>query len=358
MIKFRIKKIILKYLFFLILFQFLFIYPTYSKELVVSFIDINQGDSVLIQLPNNQNILIDGGDKEYSKYLEKFLKDRKIKQIDIMIITHPHIDHYGGLLNIAKKFEIKHVLDSGAKTNAITYLELLKILNSKKVKFSIARRGDKFSFENNLSLEILSPKEPLLKNTRSDINNSSIVAKLRYNNVSFLFTGDIENEIEEQLLRDNINISSDILKIAHHGSRHSSSEEFLKKVNPSIAIISCGLNNSYGHPHKQLLNRLNRLKIQYYRTDLNGDIIITSDGYKYYVSFSKNDTKYYQEEQSKILNINTASLEELISLPGIGKKTAKNIINNRPYYHINDLLKVKGINKNKLEILSKLVTVE
>lgn len=352
---------ILRYIFLTLIINFLLILPIYAKDLQVNFIDIGQGDSSLIQLPDNKNILIDGGDKDSSKKLEKFLKDRKINKIDIMIITHPHLDHYGGLLNIARKFQIGQVLDSGAKTNAITYLQLLKILNSKKVKFKIARKGDNFNFDNNISLEIISPKDPLLKDTRSDINNSSIVAKLKYNKVSFLFTGDIENEIEEELLNNNIDIKANILKVAHHGSRHSSSEKVLRKISPSEAIISCGLNNSYKHPHKQFLNRLKKLNIDYYRTDLNGDIIISTDGNTYKIITEKNikeDTKYNPEKIINLLDINNATLEELIALPGIGEKTAKNIINNRPYYKIDDLLKLKGITKNKLKLFETMVTVK
>jgi len=352
---------ILRYVLFILLLNvILLIIPAHANNLQVTFINVGQGDSSLIQLPDNQTILIDGGDKDASVKVEKVLKDKKINKIDIMIITHPHLDHYGGLLNIAKKFKIYQVLDSGAKTNAITYLELLKILNSKKVKFKIARKGDIFNFDNNISLEIISPKEPLLKGTRSDINNSSIVAKLKYNKIAFLFTGDIENEIEEQILKDNINIKSNILKVAHHGSRHSSSETFLNKVAPEIAIISCGSNNSYKHPHKQLINRLKKFNIKYYRTDLNGDVIVNTDGNNYNI-FSKksieNDLNKFEKEIT-LININTATLEELVALPGIGEKTAIDIIKNRPYYSVEDLLKIKGINKNKFRLFEKMVTAQ
>lgn len=405
--------------------------PVYAKDLSVSYIDIGQGDSELIELPEGKNILIDAGDKDGTKNLMKYLNSRNIKKLDLVIISHPHLDHYGGLLQVLKSIDITQVYDSGAPTSSSTYLKLLKQFAAKKVKLNVVRKGQDVSFNDGIVLKILAPEDPLLKNTRSDANNASVVAKLIYNKTSFLFTGDIEEESQDRLLKDNASdLKSDVLKVAHHGSRYTSSKEFLETVKPRIAVISCGTGNSYGHPHKEALQRLAAENIKIYRTDLNGTVLITSDGNDIKVSTMKTSEKVavpatktnlnsaaaeelellpgINSNNSKILvglrpikswnqlkklnltkeeltqlktlavidavsstepkntqttttigkvNINTATMAELIALPGIGDKTAQKIISGRPYSSVDDLLKIKGMTKNKMKKFIDLITV-
>jgi competence protein ComEC len=410
--------------------------PSLAKDLTVSYIDIGQGDSELIELPDGSNIMIDAGDKDGAVKLVNYLKERNITKLDLFILTHPHMDHYGGLFQALKLLTIGQFLDSGAPTNSTTYLKLLRELKAKQVKYKISRRGDHFSFGNDIKVDILAPEDPLIKNSRSDTNNASIVAKLTYNKVTFLFTGDMEEESQDKLLKEGVaDLQADILKVAHHGSRYTSSNEFLKAVSPKVAIISSGTGNSYGHPHQEALDRLEANKITVYRTDLKGTIIVTSDGQDYNIQTkssgvkisapkSKTDLNKASNEELELLpglnadkaaalvkirpvkswgqlgrlnltpdelaqlkklsffsggsarkndsqrerkgqtvktgkvNINTATLKELIDLPGIGEKTARKIISARPFESVEDLAKVPGISKNKVNKLKELFFVE
>lgn len=356
---------------------------SFAKDLTVSYIDIGQGDSELIELPDGKNILIDAGDREGANNLLAYLKNRKIKKLDLIIITHPHLDHYGGLIKVLKEMkdlEITQVFDSGAKTTSSTYAQLLEQFLAKKVKFKIPRKGEEITYNKDLNLKLLAPQEPLLKNTKSDINNSSIVSKLTYKDISFLFTGDTEEESQNQILSSfsSTDLKSSILKVAHHGSRYTTSNEFLDSVKPEIAVISAGKGNTYGHPHQEALDRLNDKKIPIYRTDMSGTIIITTDGKKYTIKTEKTTTSVLpkttaktnekvsnknpkentESNKNKKVNINTATSQEIEKLPGVGIKTAEKIIKGRPYKSISDLEKVDGIGKKRLEKFIDLVVVE
>lgn len=326
----------------------------FAAQLNVNYIDIGQGDSQLIQLPDGKNILIDAGDKESTPKLLKFFKDRKINKIDLLIISHPHMDHYGGLLDLLNSVEVLQVFDSGAPTSSTGYLSLLKKFASKKTKFSIVRKGQEFKFTDNIVLNIFAPEDPLLKDTKSDINNASIVAKLTHNKVSFLFTGDIEAESQNKIIADSGTLlKSDILKVAHHGSRYTSSNDFLEKVNPKIAVISCAIDNDYGHPHKETLQRLNDKKIKVLRTDLQGDITITSDGETYKVTTKKSErVKSSKSSKKKKTDLNTASNEELELLKGMNAKAVKKLISLRPIMSWEDLKNV-GLSKTDIEELKR-----
>lgn len=266
----------------LLLISLYWLNPGKPNQLQVSFLDVGQGDSVLIKTPYNQNILIDGGPDDSAIYgLSKNLPwwDRTI---DLMILTHPHDDHVSGLLDVIKRYGVKRIAYTGVVHTSPNYLAWLKLVQSKKIPIVIIDQPRKIVLGNDCYLDVLSPLDGLLNKEVENINNSSIVAKLVYKNVKFLLTGDIENEIEEKLVSNNIDISAHILKLAHHGSDTSSTEDFLKKVNPDIAVISVGKDNKFGHPNRRIINRLERMGKRFFRTDLDGEVDFVSDGVMVY----------------------------------------------------------------------------
>lgn len=247
-----------------------------QKELEVNFLDVGQGDAILIEAPGGQNVLIDGGpDKKILKRLGENLGwlDRRI---DLMILTHPHDDHVSGLNEVIKNYQVDKILYAGAVHSAPGYLEWLQLVKEKGVPMEIAWAGYKIDLGNDLRFEVLSPEENLLNKEVENLNNSSLVLKVQYKNISFLLVGDAEKEVEEKLLAKEI--KADVLKIGHHGSDTGSTEEFLKKVKPEMAVISAGRNNQFGHPHARVLKRLERLGIRILRTDLGGTVGLRSDG--------------------------------------------------------------------------------
>ena len=243
-----------------------------DTDLVVHFINVGQGDSILVQI-NNKNLLIDGGPKTSATKVINYLNKQNVKKLDYIVATHPHEDHIGGLSDIIKKFEVGVFYSPKITTNTDTFENMIKSLRNKKQKITIAKQGE-FLELGNTKAEILSPN----LEKYDDLNNYSVIIKLSYNNLKFLFMGDAENLIENNLIKSNINLQSDIIKIAHHGSNSSSSAEFLNTVSPTYAVISCGKNNEYGHPHKDIINELNKRQINIYRTDRNGDIVFIFDG--------------------------------------------------------------------------------
>lgn len=238
-------------------------------NLKVYFLDVGQAESILIKY-NDEYTLIDAGNNNDGEKLVKYFKYLDIEKFKYVFVTHPHEDHIGGMDNIIKNFKIENFYMSNNSTTTETYLEVLSALEKKKIKLTIPKIDDKMKLGDS-EISVLS-----LKNNYSELNDSSIVLKLVYNNISFLFTGDITTNVEKELL--NKDIKSTILKVAHHGSKYSNSAAFLRKVNPKYAIISCGENNDYSHPHKIVLDKLNKLNTEIYRTDTHGTIVAISNG--------------------------------------------------------------------------------
>lgn len=259
------------------------------RDLNVNFLDVGQGDAILVQTPRNQTMLIDGGPS--NKVLEKLGKylPPLAKRIDIVLLTHPHADHVGGLLGVLKRYEIGAVILSGADLKTDVYSEFLKIVKEKNIPVVIAQAGEAIHFDENLEFDILAPKKSIdsIFNKKSegfgvfgnDVNNTSIVGKLIFKDFSMMLTGDATSKIENQLLGYGNGLKSDILKVGHHGSKYSSSLSFLKVVSPKAAIIEVGAKNRYGHPSESALSRFKMIGTNIFRTDLNGDIKIVSDGF-------------------------------------------------------------------------------
>lgn len=284
--KFKLK---IEYIFFisLIIFTLAICYFSFVKAdsknqyLKVAFLDVGQGDSIFIEAPNGKQILIDGGPD--NKVLSKLgdvmpLGDRSI---DMIIATHADSDHVGGLPAVLDLYQVSMILENGATSKTKIYQALEDEITTKKIKKEIAKRGMKIMLddEKNIYLEILFPDRDI---SSLDSNDGSIVGKLVYGNESFMLTGDATNYTENIITWNETpeTLHSNILKLGHHGSRTSNSYLWLQKVNPEEAIISAGLNNRYGHPHQETLDRLAQLNIPYLNTAKEGTIIFQTDGIK------------------------------------------------------------------------------
>ena len=255
-------------------FNFAISQPESASTLTVHFIDVGQGDSILVQTPEGNTMLIDGGPKSSGSSLVSYLKNQGIGKIDLIVSTHPHEDHIGGLVSVINNFEVGNIIDSGVAHTTQTYKNYLSAIQSNNINFINWNLGQKFDFGKDVSFIIFGPT------TKSDLNlnNSSIVIKLTYKNTTFLFAGDAEAFEESKIISSGANLDSDVLKVGHHGSDSSSSIKFLSAVSPEIALISCGKDNSYGHPNDITLKDLAAVGAVIYRTDLTGTIVIESDG--------------------------------------------------------------------------------
>ncbi|HLD31187.1 MAG TPA: ComEC/Rec2 family competence protein [Patescibacteria group bacterium] len=253
-----------------------------SKEekgkLVVNFFDVGQGDSILIKTPNNQKILIDGGpDNGVLAKLGRSLPFYD-KEIDLMILTHPHSDHLVGLVEVLKRYKVKKIISTGVIHTTPEYLAWLEEIKEQKIPLEIAIAGQVLDFGNETKMEILYPLENLAGQSVDDLNNTSIVSKLTFKDNSFLFMGDAEATAEEKIIASGADLKADILKIGHHGSKNATSENFLEKVDPQSAVISVGAKNKFGHPSGLVVNRLKREGTEILRTDIEGDIKFLGDG--------------------------------------------------------------------------------
>jgi competence protein ComEC len=264
---------------------FEFAKPQYFQ---VTFFDVGQGDSIFIETPQGNQIVIDGGPS--SAVLEKLGRKMPFwdRTIDLVILTHPERDHITGLLDILKRYHVENVLWTGVLRDTAEYREWRRLLEEEQkegASILLARRGQKVTCEKCRSqqwaLEILSPVEAVANREVEKSNNTSIVTRLMFGQTSFLFTGDIESPIERELLLERAGIDATILKVAHHGSKTSSIPQFIAAVSPELAVISVGRNNRYGHPHPSTLATLERNDAKILRTDERGDITITSDGVHY-----------------------------------------------------------------------------
>ena len=259
--------------------MFLFwLYYRAPKNLEIDFLDVGQGDAILIKAPGGQNILIDGGpDKTVIKRLSENLPWWD-KQIDLMVLTHPHDDHVTGLIDVLKRYRVKRILYTGAVQNAPNYLTWLKLVRDKKISLSIIDKNQIINLDKDAIIEILYPTESLLNKTIADLNDSSIIIKLVNGQNKFLLTGDASEKIETILMASGVDLSADVLKVAHHGSQYSSSQEFLEKVKPRMAVIAVGKDNDFGHPSLRIIKRLERIGAEIFRTDERGTVKILSDG--------------------------------------------------------------------------------
>jgi len=249
---------------------------TPRHELVVSFLDVGQGDAIFIQAPSGNKVLIDGGpDKKVLRQLNNLLSFTS-RKIDLAIESHPDSDHIGGLPDVVMRYDVSTLLTSGAVGTSGDYKELEKEISDNTLREVRIKKDMIVDLGGGAKLEILSPV-----NNRKDLdsNTSSIVARLTYGQTAFMMTGDVTKSIEDYLAKTlGGRLKSDVYKVSHHGSRESSSEMFLGFIHPTYAVISVGADNKYGHPHKEVLELLSRFNVQTFRTDSLGAITFVSDG--------------------------------------------------------------------------------
>lgn len=250
-------------------------YADNQNTIKVSYIDVGQGDSALIQV-NGKNLLIDAGPNESTDKLMSYLSKQNIKKLDFVVTTHPHEDHIGGMSSVIKKYDIGEFYAPKKLTNTKTFENMVNTLKSKNIKINTAVAGVNLDLGKNVKCEMVAPNGTNYEN----LNNYSAVIKITYGNSKFLFMGDAEKLSEKEILNKNYDISCDVLKLGHHGSSSSSSKAFLDKASPKMAIVSCGKNNDYGHPHRETVDEMKKRNIQVYRTDIDGSIVLISDGKK------------------------------------------------------------------------------
>ena len=291
--------------------------PPPSGELQVRVLDVGpvNGDSILIMSAGGKTVLIDAGDTSKGKVVVEALKRNNVQQLDYLIVTHPHPDHMGGAAEVFKAVKVLNVIDNGqlpsvpadlvptqkpeqqqprskkpqpkkpAKANTITkfYDDYKDALSKSGAKYEKAQPGTKYDLGNSIFLTILGPIDPAftrdqMKTGGNEANANSIVARLDYGAFSMLLPADAEDQTEHRFLTKELNLEAKVLKIAHHGSRYASSEDFLKRVKPQFAIVSCGAWNRYGHPAQAVMDRLRAAGVKVYRTDLQGEVTITTRG--------------------------------------------------------------------------------
>lgn len=252
-------------------------YPSQSNvtsakgNLSVHYLDVGQGDSIFIEFPDSETMLIDAGENYYGEGIIEYITNCGHSDIDYLVATHPHADHIGSMGYIVRNFEIGSVYMPKVSANTKTYENLLESISDKGLKVKSTKEGTIIKQSDDLTVEVVAPTTI----DSADLNNCSIVMKITYKDVSYLFTGDAEKEELKEITSD---ISADVLKVGHHGSSTSTYEEFLEEVEPSIAVISVGEDNEYNHPHKSTLTLLEEFDCEIYRTDEDNTVTVSTDG--------------------------------------------------------------------------------
>ena len=252
--------------------------PT-SGELKVYIIDVGQGESILIST-EERSMLIDAGENDKGDEVLDFIHDLGLEQLDYVLATHPDSDHIGGMDTVLENIDVTEGVFFGEMPDKLipttkTYEDVLDVIEEKDIPLFTALAGDTIDLGSGAVLTVLGPVDPQAADNKND---TSVVTRLDFGESSFLFNGDQEEDMEQQLLQSGADLDCDMMTMGHHGSSTSSSQQYLDAVTPEYASISCGRGNQYGHPHDETIEKLEAMGVEYYRTDVNGNITFTSDG--------------------------------------------------------------------------------
>ena len=251
-------------------------------NLSVYFFDVGQGDSTLIVF-GNTTILVDAGEVDKGDVVVQDMRSLGISSIDLLVATHPHSDHIGGMEKVLDTFAVRQVVDSGMPHPSPLYKKFLDTIESRHIPYTVAHQGQTIDLDPALRILVLSPPEQRFSD---DLNDNSVVLRISYGTVDLLLAGDAGKAGEDRMVATGYALDSEILKVAHHGSSHSTGTGFLERVRPEIAVIPVGAGNPYGHPSDTTVSALKERGCTVYRTDRNGDVLVTSDGILYTVQTS------------------------------------------------------------------------
>lgn len=263
-----------------------------SGKVKVHYINVGQGDSTFIELPNKGTILIDGATRSNGQSVVNYLDGLKVDKIDYVFATHPHEDHIGGLIQVIKKYSIGKIYIPEKEHTTQVFEELLVTIKNEGYSITKANAGDVIIDETGLHFNVLAPSNI----SGSNLNDYSIANKLTFGDINFIFTGDAEKKSETNMVNSGQDLSADVLKVGHHGGDTSTIDSFLNKVKPKYGVISAGAGNQYGHPHENVLNRLANHDVKVFRTDEDGTIIATTDGKD--IEFNKKATEIAKSSSS------------------------------------------------------------
>lgn len=340
-----------------------------NGEMKVHFFDVGQAEATLIEsVSNNEKhtILIDTGDLGANDTID-YLNKKGVKDIDVVVGTHPHADHIGQMDKVIENFNVGEVWMSGDTSTSQIYQKVMRAVKDNEVGYEEPRAGDVYDI-GGMEITILSPKS-----VDGDLNDGSIEMRVEFGNVDFMFTGDGETGAEQGILARGHKVNAKIMKLGHHGSKTSTTSEFFKSVSPEVAIYSAGKGNSYGHPSKEVVDRVQGAGVKLYGTDTHGTVVVTTDGKTYSVNAEKEGTikppatgenavaqethvetkkEVVQEHSSPAVNcvdLNTSTPEQLKQIKHINDERSLMVVEGRPYTSVDQLTKVKGIATKRLD---------
>ncbi|WP_241535856.1 MBL fold metallo-hydrolase [Indiicoccus explosivorum] len=309
-----------------------------AAVLTVHYIDAGQADATLFELGEHA-MLIDAGDWNATDVVE-YLEAQEIGDIDIAVGTHPDADHIGQLAQVIGQFDVEEVWLPGNTSPSNTFTGVLQSIDASGTGYVEPRAGDEYEL-GSLEIDVLYPEE-----ITGETNEESISLKLTYGETDFIFTGDAGTEQEQDMIDSGADLDAEVLQLGHHGSNTSTSRAFLRAVSPEVVIYSAGEGNPYGHPHAEVIASAENIGADVYGTDVNGTVIVKTDGETFEVIPSEQGTP--TEGENRCMDINIASQAELEQIDGIGEALAEEIMDERPFGSVEELLRIDGIGEGKL----------